>query len=60
LMGLVGLEVPAEFDGRPLGQRAGADECSIEASARGVTPQPYTAAEEREIAGRLEALGYLG
>jgi predicted AlkP superfamily phosphohydrolase/phosphomutase len=35
LMDLVGLEVPAEFDGRPLGQRAGADECSIEVSAEG-------------------------
>jgi predicted AlkP superfamily phosphohydrolase/phosphomutase len=61
LMRVAGLDVPDGFDGQVIGRGAGAGTSSSPVSTAGpAEPQPYSAAEQREIAARLEALGYLG
>lgn len=53
----LGVDVPAEFDGTPLGRRP---QERVAAGGSPVTPESaYSDAEEREIEARLGALGYL-
>lgn len=57
IMNLAGCEPPAGLDGRVLVGRPLQNAACVDAETG--APTPYTAAEEREIAGRLAALGYI-
>lgn len=58
ILAQVGVDVPAEFDGRPV-----PDNGAVVRAAAALSPDeaesPYSEAEEREIEERLAALGYL-
>jgi predicted AlkP superfamily phosphohydrolase/phosphomutase len=58
LLALSGLEPPAGLDGRPLlGETSGAGPVATDGGP--TASRAYSAAEEREIAARLSALGYI-
>jgi predicted AlkP superfamily phosphohydrolase/phosphomutase len=61
LLALAGLPVPGELDGRPIAAAlANAPRFAAETLGGPVSPlRPFEAAEAREVAARLAALGYL-
>ncbi len=61
LLALAGLPVPLGLDGAPIASVVGRSACwePDPLPERSLTPQPYGEGESREIAARLESLGYL-
>ena len=61
LLSLIGADLPRGLDGQPIGERDTQQRVmEPQQESRAERLRRYTAAEEREIASRLEDLGYLG
>ena len=61
LLHLLGVEVPADLDGRPLTETLlspGLERRVVAPSEPEAEPSPYSAAERAVVSGRLRGLGY--